>query len=670
VRFSFKGMSLLPALALAVGLVALPATAASADTTTTLPITSFDGMVVDSAHSHLLISENDSIVVTSFTGTPVKTISGLNGLDDVLLSSDDSTIYILESGSDDVLVYSATTFLPVGSYPLPAGDVPYGLALQSGKLWVAYNDTKETGTNLTGAIGDFELTASTTAPPFTPDALPGTWTPVVGIAADPSNTGVLLATSSGGPAHVAAYDTVNDTVIKDQDPFFSDDASSSGASVIPGGEQFILSASGGISLYGTSDMSQQGSYPDDANFTNSLAVDPATGAVAMGQEISLANTPDISVFEPGNISTPINSYNTGNSLLNVAPGGLAWSADGSKLFAVLAQTSTRSAAVTYELDVFDNPTLGPTSVGLSGPSTALIGKPFSFTGFLDLGSASAPAGTPVTVTRTLAGSKSKAVFNLQTDENGDFLLTDAATAYGTYTYTVSYGGSSTYVPSSYSQTVEVMPLTTTLTLSTSASTVAYGAKVTATATLGKTDTNRTVSIYETPAGGSKKLIETHTVNAKGQVSVTETLAQSASFTAAFTGDAQYAAVTTAAKTVDAQARVSASVSGYYQSERAGSTTYRVYHHTAKQKVDVTVAPNKHGECVQLVVQRYSGGTWKAYTTTGCTGLDSSSEASPTLTLTTYPQNTKYRVRVDYVRSSKDTTNLSTDGGWMYFIVVK
>ena len=45
-------------------------------------------------------------------------------------------------------------------------------------------------------------------------------------------------------------------------------------------------------------------------------------------------------------------------------------------------------------------------------------------------------------------------------------------------------------------------------------------------------------------------------------------------------------------------------------------------------------------------------------------------SSPTLTLTAYPQNTKYRVRVDYVRSSKDTTNLSTDGGWMYFIVVK
>ena len=33
-------------------------------------------------------------------------------------------------------------------------------------------------------------------------------------------------------------------------------------------------------------------------------------------------------------------------------------------------------------------------------------------------------------------------------------------------------------------------------------------------------------------------------------------------------------------------------------------------------------------------------------------------------------NSPYRIRADYIRSSTDTSNLSNDSGWQYFIVVK
>jgi len=175
-----------------------------------------------------------------------------------------------------------------------------------------------------------------------------------------------------------------------------------------------------------------------------------------------------------------------------------------------------------------------------------------------------------------------------------------------------------------------------------------------------------VSLYETPAGGTAKLILTHTVNSKGQLSGVVTMDQSASYTAAFTGDAEYAPAETAAKTVDIDAKVSESISGNYST----SSYYRVYHHTAKVATAVTVAPDKPGECVKLEIQRISHDAWKAYAMTGCMTLNSASKAATSLTLTKYPVDSKYRVRADYVRSSSDTKNLSTDSGWDYFIVNK
>jgi hypothetical protein len=184
-------------------------------------------------------------------------------------------------------------------------------------------------------------------------------------------------------------------------------------------------------------------------------------------------------------------------------------------------------------------------------------------------------------------------------------------------------------------------------------------------------TTGTVNIYETPVGGQKKLLRTISLGSGWTtVFASGPLTTSTTFTASTGGDSEFSATTTPPKTVDVYASVSAALSGYYGSKSTDGETYRLYHHTAKLEDAATVAPDKSRECVKLEIQHGTATGWKAYTLTGCTDLNRSSKATPSVALSKYTVGGKYRVRVDYVRSSKDTANLSTQGAWLYFIVEK
>jgi hypothetical protein len=80
-----------------------------------------------------------------------------------------------------------------------------------------------------------------------------------------------------------------------------------------------------------------------------------------------------------------------------------------------------------------------------------------------------------------------------------------------------------------------------------------------------------------------------------------------------------------------------------------------------------VTPNKSGQCSVFQAQEYYSGAWHTLTTSPCFSLDANSATATSLTLTN-AVNQKFRVRVEYVRSAKDTTNVSTWGGWLYLTV--
>ena len=112
-------------------------------------------------------------------------------------------------------------------------------------------------------------------------------------------------------------------------------------------------------------------------------------------------------------------------------------------------------------------------------------------------------------------------------------------------------------------------------------------------------------------------------------------------------------------------------SGYFSTKKAAGVTYHVYHHTGDLGANVTVTPDKSGQCVNLEVQQWDpkGKAWFANATIGCIALNKSSKLSTYLTLL-QATGAQYRVRADYARSGGDATNVNTDGSWFYFEVVK
>jgi len=553
--------ALVPALALAFAAVGLlPTNIAEADVSTALQITSFYQIVADTAHNHLFISQGSSsqnhIVVTNLAGQQVSTIANQNGVEGIALSPDGKTLYAALGASHAVSAINTTTLVQTASYPVGNANTPLDVAIQSGKVWVSY----DTGTAGAAAIGDIDLTANT--PTFETQSAMGGWYAAPEIAADPQDTGVLVAAEPGlSPTSVASYDTTAEpATVRAQNASFTNCENQRDLAVVPGGSEFILACGWPYAhyRYSSADLSQQGSYAS-TNYPDAVAFD-ANGDVAAGAENGASPT-DLFVYRP-NGDTPVNTYNLVNSGGDLVPRGLAWSPDGSKLFAVLlSPTST-----IYALHVMDDPLL----------------------------------------------------------------------------------------------------ISPQLTLNTGSSKFTYGATVHVTAHLGTTDTNRTVSIYAQPSGStSKTLLKTGKVDASGNLTVNYKAAHNTTFSAVFSGDSHYkpASVTTA---ISVRAGISETLSNYYASTHIGGVTYRLFHRHALMHVDITVRPNKSGQCIKFELQVHYQGAWHGQTTK-CGHLDASSKISIKVDLTHASLGYHYRIRGDYVRS-KDTTNLSNNSAWNYFIV--
>jgi hypothetical protein len=205
-----------------------------------------------------------------------------------------------------------------------------------------------------------------------------------------------------------------------------------------------------------------------------------------------------------------------------------------------------------------------------------------------------------------------------------------------------------------------------LTIPTTATAVSYGHQVTVSPHLGFTYSNINFSFYMTPAGMKRQLIWVASSGPGAGVTTTTSPTRNVTFTAVFTGDARYLP-TTVTLEISVGVKITTALSGYYKSTSIGGTEYRVYHHTATLKDAVTVAPDHSGECVRLQVQEYSHGAWRADTTAGCEALSKTSHATLTRKL---GATGRFRVRADFVRAAKDTTNASTDGSWLYYEVTR
>ena len=208
---------------------------------------------------------------------------------------------------------------------------------------------------------------------------------------------------------------------------------------------------------------------------------------------------------------------------------------------------------------------------------------------------------------------------------------------------------------------------TALSISSAASSYAYGTKVALTVTLGQTYANRMISIYATPAGKPAWLWATGEVDAAGKLTKSFVLTSTTTFAVVFAGDAQDSQAT-ASRTLYSVAKVTDAVAGSSKKTRIDGITYDVFRDKGTLVLHSTVAPNKHGECLEPETEQWDAGVgWDADTKYGCDALDSASHDSAPFNLA-QATNDRYRIRADYVHG-KDASNASAAGGWVYFEVV-
>ena len=614
-------------------------------------------------NSYLFVAADSEIVVTSLAGKQITTIDSGDGISGLALSADGGTLYAsVTSGAHADSVAAITVSSVAGATPeqvfdpLTAGDQPGYLALQSDKVWVGYKLTADTVT--TWQIGAVDL-AEAGPNAFKPAAAPGTWTSEPLLAADPDDTGVLVAVDHESPAEAATYKTTTSagaaTALAAQGDLGSGaDACNylSQVAVVPGGKQFAAACMGaGVYAYNTANFGQAGFYNANGagdSLTVGVAVN-ADGAVAV------SNRTGIYVYKPG--GALLNSLAVGKGDEITEGNGLAWleTAGGPGLAAAYGVGDSPP----YSVEIF-NQAEGQPTVTFTATATTSFGRPVKLSGTALLPSGAADTAA-VTITRSGPGG-TVTLPAVTPSRAGAFSVTNTPKAVGTYVYTATSGGTSA------SATAKVVRAVPALSLTPAGSAVGYKTVVHLTATLGVTAVNRSLTIYaEIDGSGKDKIIASGKVNAKGRLAVAYTALESATFQAVYAGDADDAAAkASAALTVRAQ--VQETLSGQYGTKKSGGTTYRLYHRPGKVTVVAVVTPGHPGGCVEVETQKFAKGAWHASAKTGCATLSAASKATVRLALAQAALGSPYRVRVDYLSDSP--SNASGASGWQYYLVEK
>lgn len=507
----------------AAGIVAGTAGSARADIITPLPIKGMYQMVVDSVHDHVFLSDRNtaSIVVTDFSGQVVGTVHDLDSVTSLALSPDDTVLYAGLVSSQSVIAIDTTTLARTATYTLPSKESPYDVAVQSGKLWVSYADSGAGH----GAIGDFDLSAS--PPAFETQAAMGGWVGAPRLAADPSGSGVLVAWQGEfTPVPIATFNVSAEpaTLLAHSDELADCmNAKISDVAVTPGGTQFLAACANGDGRFSTQTLAQLGQY-DTAIFPNAVAVSAdgtvAVGVMGRGSTSPPASGPDVSIYAQDS-TTPLASYDLWTSGQTLAGKGLAWSPDGSRLFAI-SYGATTATGLPFSFHVF-YPPLAQSQLTVSGPAHSPIGTAIPITGKITLASGEA-VGT-VTITRTTSGGSGGKNFTVPVSSTGTFTLRDAPPALGSYTYVASWAGTDKIAPASDTYRVLVTKIPAAIALKGPAgSHITERVRLTGQLHLTgiKIPAGTTIVVRRTQAGGGNTRKMTAHVAADGSFTISDT----------------------------------------------------------------------------------------------------------------------------------------------------
>ena len=206
-------------------------------------------------------------------------------------------------------------------------------------------------------------------------------------------------------------------------------------------------------------------------------------------------------------------------------------------------------------------------------------------------------------------------------------------------------------------------------LSLGRSQVTYGTAVTITAQLSTASTNRKVSIFAKPLGGSRKLVASGNVDANGNFAASVKPSKLTTYTAEWSGDASHFTTDSAQYAVGVHVRMLSAISRGY----AKRGLYHLYHYRSSCPTvgrecigyATQVLPNHGGKKVTFVLQHYRRGWRNVGTLT--VKLNRRSAAGIVFRYGPRSIGVKYRLAAKF---AGDADHLNGVTRWTYFQVTR
>ena len=505
-------------------LVGFAATSADAETPgVTLALVQSVSFVADS-HGDLLFASGPTlpgVLVTDGAGNTITQIS-TPGIADLALAPDGSAVYAAATGSSQILKIDPLSLTVTATYQLPTLECPTSVAVVGGYLAFGY-----TCDGQFGGVGVLDL-AQPTAPPQTVSS-GAFYNPLV--RAVPGHSEVLEADQGLSPASFRVISIANGLPSVAASTSALNCSNLTDVAISPNGSMFTPACGSTYNFtnYSLTTFAQVGGF--GANPYPNAAAYSADGKYFAGGMNGIYNN-DVVEYQLSSIQ-PALMYNIDetsatDSSLNGASRGVAFSSDSSTLYEVTQDTQLGNV-VLHALPVYGGVATSVTVVPTANASNA--GSPITIGGTLSFADGSTTGARTLSVSRSQGGVTTM-LASVTTADNGVYGFTDTPVSSGTVSYTVTFGGDATHLPSSASQGVQIRLNATSLTIS---ATRLAGTHVTVTAHLGTTYTNRTVTIA---ANGTT--IASGTVNTDGDLTTTIKAKSGTTFVATFSGDAWYA----------------------------------------------------------------------------------------------------------------------------------
>jgi hypothetical protein len=255
------------------------------------------------------------------------------------------------------------------------------------------------------------------------------------------------------------------------------------------------------------------------------------------------------------------------------------------------------------------------------------------------------------ITATRADSTGTTPITGTTTLQGHFQLKDTPPARGQVVYHVTADGSA-----STDVTVQVAGANPHLAIHVSPAPADVGSTVQVVAHLGSATTNRDLTLYATPYGGSRHEFDSGPVDANGDRSADRVVHRRTTFTAAFAGDSAYAPATVHT-TLHVRGVLDEALKGWYRSSGGA----KIYHRKDNPSLAVHLLPEHKGSCLYFRAQHRSHGTWVRSAVSSCVKTDSAGRAIGVLT-GNHIVGVAYRLRAEWhgTRSVDGRT-----GAWMH-----